>query len=67
MAYVLTASGADLAGALRLLAQWGGLRSSGTVPPAHHVTCGTPLEARWWCRTCSRVVDDDEAPDLHYL
>lgn len=67
VAYVLTASGAELAGALRLLAQWGSSRSSTAAAPLHHVTCGTPVEARWWCATCARVVDDDEAPDLHYV
>jgi DNA-binding HxlR family transcriptional regulator len=70
VAYVLTARGAELAGALRLLAHWGGQRSSArpraaTVP--HHATCGTVVEARWWCPTCDRIVDDHEAPDLDHL
>jgi DNA-binding HxlR family transcriptional regulator len=64
-AYVLTASGAELAGALRLLAQWGAGRGA-TGAALHHDACGTPLEARWWCPTCARTVDDDEAPDLDY-
>jgi DNA-binding HxlR family transcriptional regulator len=67
VAYGLTASGAELAGALRLLSQWGALRSSAPSPPLHHRACGTPVEARWWCRTCSRPVDDDEAPELDYV
>lgn len=67
VAYALTASGAELAGALRLLAQWGSLRSSAQAAPLHHVSCGTAVEARWWCATCSRVVDDDEAPDLDFV
>ena len=67
VAYVLTASGAELAGALRLLAHWGAVRSSAETAPVHHVTCGTAVEARWWCRTCARVVDDDEAPDLDFV
>ena len=67
VAYVLTASGAELAGALRLLAQWGSSRSSVDAGPLHHVTCGTPVEARWWCTTCARVVDDDEAPHLDHV
>ena len=66
VAYVLTASGAELAGALRLLAQWGAGR--GAVGDAlRHDTCGTPLEAHWWCPTCARTVDDDEAPDLDFV
>jgi DNA-binding HxlR family transcriptional regulator len=42
-AYELTAEGRDLAGALRLLAQWG----AGHTDPAHaprHPECGTPIE-----------------------
>ena len=70
VAYVLTARGAELAGALRLLAHWGAQRSSSRARGAarlHHATCGTAVEARWWCPTCGRVVADDEAPDLDYV
>jgi DNA-binding HxlR family transcriptional regulator len=70
VAYVLTARGAELAGALRLLAHWGAQRSSTrsrAAAPLHHATCGTAVEARWWCPTCDRVVADDEAPDLDYV
>lgn len=66
-AYALTASGAELAGALRLLAQWGAGRDAAGGGALHHDTCGTSLEARWWCPTCARTVDDDEAPDLDYV
>lgn len=66
VAYALTAQGAELAGALRLLAQWGSQRTPGAAP-LHHATCGTPVEARWWCPTCARVVADDEAPDVDYV
>ena len=66
VAYSLTASGAELAGALRLLAQWGTHRAAGGAP-LHHATCGTAVEARWWCPTCARQVDDDEAPDLDFV
>lgn len=66
-AYALTASGSELAGALRLLAQWGGGRDAATGGALHHDTCGTPLEARWWCPTCARAVEDGEAPDLDYV
>jgi len=66
VAYALTASGAELAGALRLLAQWGGDRSAGGVG-VRHDTCGTAVEARWWCPTCARTIDDDEAPELDYV
>ena len=67
VAYALTASGAELAGALRLLAQWGAGGSDPRAAPLHHLTCGTAVEARWWCSTCARVVDEDEAPRLDYV
>jgi len=67
VAYALTASGAELAGALRLLAHWGAVRTPVAVAPLHHATCGTPVEARWWCATCARIVDDDEAPELDHV
>ena len=66
VAYRLTASGGELAGALRLLAQWGAHRGADRAP-LHHATCGTAVEARWWCPTCARDVEDDEAPDLDYV
>jgi DNA-binding HxlR family transcriptional regulator len=62
--YRLTGSGADLAGALRLLAAWGS-RGAGAGATEHR-TCGTPLEARWFCPTCDRAVADDEGPDLSF-
>lgn len=65
--YQLTASGQELAGALRLLAQWGaGAGRSDDAEPLRHPACGTALEARWWCPTCNRVVDDAEGDEtLH--
>lgn len=59
--YELTAAGQELAGALRLLAQWGA--GATTAEPLRHPACGTPLEARWWCPTCDRVVDDPDSGD----
>lgn len=57
--YRLSASGTELAGAIRLLAQWGAGEVPG-APHAQHATCGTPVEARWYCPTCARVVDRAE-------
>lgn len=68
-AYALTGGGAGLASALRLLTAWGVGRSPGpeeAASPAHH-RCGTPLEAKWWCPTCERVVEDPEADELVWL
>jgi DNA-binding HxlR family transcriptional regulator len=63
--YELTAAGRELAGALRLLADWGARHREGADPP-RHAACGSPVEARWWCPTCQRPVDEEEAADLHF-
>jgi DNA-binding HxlR family transcriptional regulator len=59
-AYELTSAGRELAGALRLLADWGS-RGAPDAEPLTHVRCGTPLETRWWCSTCDESVDEPEA------
>jgi DNA-binding HxlR family transcriptional regulator len=60
MEYALTAAGRELAGALRLLADWGARRAD-DVDPVRHDLCGTPLEARWYCPTCTVLVDEGAA------
>src|SRR5215210_4047373 len=62
--YELTASGRELAGALRLLADWGA-RAAGHAEPLRHDACGTALEARWWCPTCETAVDDADEDLVH--
>jgi DNA-binding HxlR family transcriptional regulator len=64
--YELTESGRALAGALRLLADWGA-RTAGDAQPLRHAACGSVLEARWWCPDCERVVDDaaDDGDVIH--
>lgn len=64
--YDLTAAGRELAGALRLLARWGARTAADQESPTH-VTCGTPLETRWYCPTCGVTVEDPEASDLHHV
>ena len=66
-AYELTAEGTELAGALRLLADWGARHSLPESAPRHPL-CGTPIEARWYCPTCDRLVEE-EAPEreMHFL
>ena len=66
MEYALTAAGCDLAGALRLLADWGARRSD-ISDPVRHELCGTPLEARWYCPTCTVVVHDPVAEETRRL
>ncbi len=73
--YRLTVDGQELAGVLRLLASWGAAHdavgSDGRAEPAgaagRHDACGTPVEARWYCPTCARVVGDTEITELRYL
>ena len=55
--YELTSAGAELAGALRLLADWGA-RQAESADPLRHSVCGTALEARWWCPSCDLAVDE---------
>jgi DNA-binding HxlR family transcriptional regulator len=62
--YELTESGRELAGALRLLADWGA-RTAGDAEPLRHSVCGTALEARWWCPDCEMVVDDADDDVVH--
>ena len=72
LSYRLTQDGVELAGVLRLLAAWGaaGVTGTGTGEAGEalrHATCGTPLDARWYCPTCARTTDDAEAGSLRYL
>lgn len=57
--YKLTETGRDLGGAVRMLAQWSadhgaaGRHQAGPGAP-EHLSCGTPMEAVWWCPTCEQ-------------
>ena len=64
-AYQLTAEGRELAGALRLLAAWGAGHADPAQAPVHQ-DCGTPVEARWYCPTCDRLVEDEPQSDVRY-
>ena len=66
VAYELSAAGRDLAGALRLLAHWAAGHADETEGPRHS-ECGTPMEARWYCPTCARVVDERAEAELRYV
>lgn len=62
--YLLSEDGRELAGVLRLLAAWGA--GTGSAEGNRHLACGSLLEARWYCPTCARTVDDDDASSLSY-
>jgi DNA-binding HxlR family transcriptional regulator len=64
--YALSDEGLELAGVLRLLADWGA-RGSSHAEPMRHALCGTPMEARLWCPTCARAVEAPEADELHFV
>ena len=64
--YSLTDEGQELAGVLRLLADWGS-RGSAHAEPMRHALCGTPVEARLWCPTCARSLDEPEADELRFV
>jgi DNA-binding HxlR family transcriptional regulator len=64
--YALTDEGLELAGVLRLLADWGA-RGSTHAEPMRHGACGTPVEARLWCPTCARAIDEPEADELRFV
>jgi DNA-binding HxlR family transcriptional regulator len=67
LAYELSAAGAELAGALRLLADWGARFGADAAEPLRHELCGTALEARWWCPSCELPVDESEADDAQLV
>ena len=64
--YALTADGRELAGVVRLLTDWGARQSPG-LEQLRHAACGTPLEARWYCPTCARAVEDTEDAGLEVI
>src|SRR6266508_4870862 len=64
-AYQLSGAGRELAGALRLLAQWGAQRS-GDGETLQPLECGSHLETRWYCPTCAPIVEDYRAGDLRF-
>jgi DNA-binding HxlR family transcriptional regulator len=61
--YELTDDGRELAGAIRLLADWGARHAGEAGEPARHELCGTPLEVRWWCPSCELAVGDGGPDD----
>jgi DNA-binding HxlR family transcriptional regulator len=64
--YRLTSAGSELAGALRLLAHWGAASDPDAVA-VQHAACGTPVEARWYCPTCARLIEVEEIDELRFV
>ena len=64
--YRLTATGSELAGALRLLAHWGAAAETSAIA-VQHGACGTPVEPRWYCPTCARLVEAEETDELRFV
>jgi DNA-binding HxlR family transcriptional regulator len=56
LAYALTDSGRELAGAISLLSAWGARQTGSTEGPVHG-SCGTALETVLYCPTCERPAD----------
>ena len=69
MSYALTSDGQDLASVLRLLADWGSRSSGagGAGEPLQHELCGTALETRWWCPTCSVAIEHPDVRETRSL
>lgn len=65
VAYQLTDDGRELAGVLCLLAAWGA-GDSELGEALRHMACGSALEARWFCPTCERPVEEGEASALGF-
>ena len=66
LAYALSDTGRELAGAIALLRAWGA-RQTGDVEGPVHDTCGTPLETHLYCPTCERPVDDVDVEALRWV
>jgi DNA-binding HxlR family transcriptional regulator len=64
-AYELSEAGRELAGALRLLADWGARTGGGE--PYRHDACGSALEARWWCPACEVAVDGPDGDEVVHV
>jgi DNA-binding HxlR family transcriptional regulator len=54
--YELADGGRELAGAMRLLAEWGARHGAGEPDPPRHAACSTPLETRWYCPACNEAI-----------
>jgi DNA-binding HxlR family transcriptional regulator len=58
--YDLTEAGRELAAILPVLAAWAQRRAGGEPP--RHDACGSALELRAWCPTCSVALEPENGP-----
>jgi DNA-binding HxlR family transcriptional regulator len=62
LAYALSDSGRELAGAISMLSAWAAHQTGEPEGPVHHA-CGTALETRLYCPTCERAIDEAAADE----
>ena len=62
MEYRLTEEGQGLGSVLRMLAGWSA--PTAVSDGLRHAACGTFVEARWFCPTCARTIEEGEGSDL---
>lgn len=66
LAYALSDSGRELAGAISLLSAWGARQTGGTEGPVHG-SCGTALETVLYCPTCERPADSTASELVRWM
>ena len=66
LAYALTDSGRELAGAISLLSAWGA-RQTGSVEGPVHGPCGTALETILYCPTCERPAETGDSAPVRWM
>ena len=66
LAYALSDTGRELAGAIKLLSAWGAHQTGEAEGPVHDA-CGTPLETHLYCPTCERPADDLDVEAVRWI
>jgi len=66
LAYALTDSGRELAGAISLLSAWGARQTGSHEGPVHD-SCGTSLETVLYCPTCERAADSGTSELVRWI
>jgi DNA-binding HxlR family transcriptional regulator len=66
LAYALSDTGRELAGAIALLSAWGAHQTGEAEGPVHDA-CGTPLETHLYCPTCERPADDVDVEAVRWV